>query len=1213
MASIAIYTNDTTPDYTFRSSEAGTITSVGGSCALAGLPLAVSAGNNTVTFTALAEGTYSDCTITVTDGVGNISSPLSVSKFTIDTTGPVVNEVTLATNNPTPRYTFSSNEIGVISYPDACVSTDTSAAVGNNNIIFGALVDGNYTCSLVVTDRAGNPTTLNITPFWVDATAPVITAGVLINNPGSASLPPTYTFTSNEDGDILYSGGCSSVSNTVLSTDAPKTIVFDTIKTASYANCKIKVRDAAGNISSVLSISYSVDMTAPALRKITTIPTYVKSSALQYTFSTNETGSITSVGGSCSLAGLPLAVSAGNNTVTFDALAEGTYNDCTLIVTDAGGNASKALAVNKFTVDDTLPTLLEVTPVADPANDVTPRYTFNSSEIGTINYGGACMSTDFSAATGNNVINFVTLMDGTYNACTITVTDRAGNASLALPITAFTIDTVLPVVTEVTPVTPNPTNDTTPDYTFNATKAGNITYAGGCSSVTTAAVSGNNTITFKTLVSKTYNSCTIKVTDAAGNKSDLLNVSGFTIDTVAPVLRKVTAIATYTNDPTPDYTFSSTEAGTITSVGGSCSLAGLPIPIVAGNNTVTFNALGEGTYNDCTITVTDGVGNVSSALAVAKFTVDVTAPTVLEVTPIANPGNDSTPRYTFNSNEIGVIAYGGSCASTDFSAVAANNIVNFITLMDGTYTDCTVTVTDRAGNPSLPLDVSDFTIDTILPVLTEVTPVATPTSNNTPSYTFKSTDFGAITYSGGCSSATTTVVSIDPANTVITFNALGSNTYSNCKIRVRDSAGNLSLPLVITPFTVDTITPVIKVKVNVPTPSNDTTPSYTFSSTEAGSITYGGSCSSATGAAIKGNNTVTFNTLAVGTYTNCTITVTDAVGHVSTPLSVNSFTIVADAAAPILAQITPVVVSGIDTTPNYTFSSDEAGTITYGGDCSSTTMNALVGNNTITFNSFTPQAVGTHSNCTITVTDAAANPSIALNVSTFTIVQPKLLNDTGITLCGDYAFGASGNHHNDVSCIGADVDGDPIPVDQDALFGRDSNGATNTDSNGHKGFDFTKLDNNGDALAIQNGVYDELTGTEGAGTKWRCVRDNVTGLIWEVKTDDAGLRDKDNTYDWATTAPVYVANVNALGSPLCGATDWRLPTAEELMSIVNHNVTNPSIDALYFPNTISGEYWSSMADHAIGANAWTILFGAGEEVSNLNTNAYSVRLVRNAP
>ena len=64
----------------------------------------------------------------------------------------------------------------------------------------------------------------------------------------------------------------------------------------------------------------------------------------------------------------------------------------------------------------------------------------------------------------------------------------------------------------------------------------------------------------------------------------------------------------------------------------------------------------------------------------------------------------------------------------------------------------------------------------------------------------------------------------------------------------------------------------------VTTPTIDTTPNYTFSSTKAGTITYGGSCSSSTTVAATGNNTITLNTLSDGTYSNCTITVTDNSG-----------------------------------------------------------------------------------------------------------------------------------------------------------------------------------------------------------------------------------------------------------------------------------------------------------------------------------------------
>ena len=61
------------------------------------------------------------------------------------------------------------------------------------------------------------------------------------------------------------------------------------------------------------------------------------------------------------------------------------------------------------------------------------------------------------------------------------------------------------------------------------------------------------------------------------------------------------------------------------------------------------------------------------------------------------------------------------------------------------------------------------------------------------------------------------------------------------------------------------IAPVVAEVSAISTPTNDSTPDYTFSSTEAGTITYGGSCSSSTTIAVDGENTITINTFTNGT------------------------------------------------------------------------------------------------------------------------------------------------------------------------------------------------------------------------------------------------------------------------------------------------------------------------------------------------------------
>ena len=156
--------------------------------------------------------------------------------------------------------------------------------------------------------------------------------------------------------------------------------------------------------------------------------------------------------------------------------------------------------------------------------------------------------------------------------------------------------------------------------------------------------------------------------------------------------------------------------------------------------------------------------------------------------------------------------------------------------------------------------------------------------------------------------------------------------------------------------------PIIKEVAAIASITNDSTPDYIFSSTVAGTITYGGSCSSSTTTAVAGNNTITINTLSEGTYSDCTITVTDSNGNVSSSHTISSFTVVI---TPFIEEVTAVITPTIDNTPNYTFSSTKAGTITYGGSCSSSTTTAVVGNNTITFNAL---ANGPYDDCTIRVT-----------------------------------------------------------------------------------------------------------------------------------------------------------------------------------------------------------------------------------------------------
>ena len=223
-------------------------------------------------------------------------------------------------------------------------------------------------------------------------------------------------------------------------------------------------------------------------------------------------------------------------------------------------------------------------------------------------------------------------------------------------------------------------------------------------------------------------------------------------------------------------------------------------------------------------------------------------------------------------------------------------------------------------------------------------------------------------------------------------------------------------------------------------------------------------------------------------------------------------------------------------------------------------------------------------------------------------------NDTGITWSGDALFG------NATTC-------DPShPAGQDCHYGRDAQavaGTLNKVGGGNAGFDYTKIANDGSVLPASAAL--------GSGPNdWACTRDNVTGLIWEVKTSDGGLRDQFNTYTWydpnspdgnpgtqsggsctgsACDTTGFVQAVNAQG--LCGASDWRMPTWRQLQGIVDYGRFSPAIDSGYFPNPGISVFWSGSPRANDSNYAWVVMLDIGAASPyGRRGDGYLVRVVR---
>ncbi|MBI5559433.1 MAG: DUF1566 domain-containing protein [Deltaproteobacteria bacterium] len=145
---------------------------------------------------------------------------------------------------------------------------------------------------------------------------------------------------------------------------------------------------------------------------------------------------------------------------------------------------------------------------------------------------------------------------------------------------------------------------------------------------------------------------------------------------------------------------------------------------------------------------------------------------------------------------------------------------------------------------------------------------------------------------------------------------------------------------------------------------------------------------------------------------------------------------------------------------------------------------------------------------------------------------------------------------------------------------------------------------------------------------WIMTRDNVTGLIWEMKTDDNTIHDKDNTYTWCDSNPAtnggnagtcgtdtdtedFISALNTVD--FGGHHDWRLPGIKELSSLTDSSIPDPgpAIDATYFPDTVASLYWSSTTYAYETYYAWRVFFGnGGVDYYLYKSDSYHVRAVR---
>lgn len=144
--------------------------------------------------------------------------------------------------------------------------------------------------------------------------------------------------------------------------------------------------------------------------------------------------------------------------------------------------------------------------------------------------------------------------------------------------------------------------------------------------------------------------------------------------------------------------------------------------------------------------------------------------------------------------------------------------------------------------------------------------------------------------------------------------------------------------------------------------------------------------------------------------------------------------------------------------------------------------------------------------------------------------------------------------------------------------------------------------------------------------QWLMTKDNVTGLTWEVKTDEPGLRSKNNTYTWynpglldpgvqdggvcsGSSCDTY-SYIKTLNDQNFGQrSNWRVPGWQELTSLVHWDRHLPAINFRWFPETKSSSYWTSTLLAQAMCRAGSIHFALGNQSYSEKKMQYRIRAV----
>lgn len=546
---------------------------------------------------------------------------------------------------------------------------------------------------------------------------------------------------------------------------------------------------------------WTVDLTAPDTT-IVDAPAALGGAAASFTFS----GSESPVTFRCSLDGGDFAPCPAE--ATFEGLAEGTH-ELEVVAVDAAGNEDPTPAAHAWTVDAEAP---------DTTITSAPTETVGGGEV-LIAFTGSEAAVTFECRLDGGAWEACSspwveagLPDGDHTLA-VRAVDAAGNADPTPAAAGFTVDSSLPD-TVITSGVSGATQLTTLVYEFVGTIAGSTFECRFDGSDWTPC---NSPVGYASLADGEH-SFAVRAIDPLDQVDATPATRTAVVDTLAPDTTITDGPSGSVNDSLVYFEFSSTEPEARlfcvfdTAAEVPCTSPWGISGLTDGPHTFSVRAI-------------DAAGNADPSPAVRAFDVDRVAP---DTTLTGGPAqgtvqcgvNDAS--FTLGSNEAGV---GFQCRlDADLEPWACTSPLALTDLADGPHS-LEVRAVDAAGNADPSPATRSFTIDTSPPVITVDGP-GEWTSDDSPRFGY-TTDETALVY---CAMDSTVRPNETCPNPYLALE-LGDGSHT-LYLWGRDACGNLHSTPVAYVFHVDATPPAMTITGSPATPSNDTTPTFTFTGTD---------------------------------------------------------------------------------------------------------------------------------------------------------------------------------------------------------------------------------------------------------------------------------------------------------------------------------------------------------------------------------------------